>query len=168
VTPEPEVATFPGVVLIDDREKAPYPFTGFRADACQHRLPLVVPTRRQRLASGDHSVLGLERCVAVERKSLADLFNTIGQRREAFHEELRRLNHMPRAAVVVEATWEQVLQSPPPESRLPPKAVFRAVLAWQQTFRGVHWWFLGSRRLSETATDLRLYIYLRRTPRRII
>jgi hypothetical protein len=154
VTPEPEVATFPGVVLIDDREKAPYPFTGFRADACRRRLPLVVPTRRQRLATGDYTLEGFEGRVAVERKGngAADLFNAIGQRREAFHEELRRLDAMPRAAVIVEATWEQILQSPPPESRLPPKAVFRAVLAWQQTFRGVHWWFVASRRLAETVT----------------
>ncbi len=147
-----DTVSFPGVVLIDDREKAPFTFTGFRADADRGRLPLWVPTATRRLASGDYSVQGLERSVAVERKSLADLFGTIGGRRDAFHEELRRLNGLAVAAVVVEASWEQVLHHPPQGSQLPPKAVFRSVLAWQQTFRRVHWWFVGSRRLAEAAT----------------
>src|SRR5262245_43517261 len=124
----------------------PFPFTGFTSDARQGRLLLVVHTRVVRLKRGDYSLAGLEVVVAVVRKGRADLFKTVSQRRAEFEGELRRMNDMRCAAAIVEGTWEMVLGSPPPESQLPPKVVFRSVIAWQQQFPRVHWWFLGSRR----------------------
>jgi DNA excision repair protein ERCC-4 len=147
-----ERITFPGVVLVDRREKAPYPFTGFRAGDRQGRRPLLVPTRKVTLAAGDYSLGGLQGKVAIERKSLEDLFKTVGQDRERFHRELEKLNKLCFAAVVVEADWATILNDPPAESRLPPKVVFRSVIAWQQRFPRVHWWTVAGRRLGETVT----------------
>jgi DNA excision repair protein ERCC-4 len=147
-----DVVEFPGVVLVDCREKAPYPFTGFRADAREDRRPLLVPTRTATLAAGDYSLAGLESAVAVERKSLSDLYRTVGQERKRFERELARLDDLCFAAVIVEADWGTILNSPPAESRLPPKVVFRSVIAWQQRFARVHWWAVPGRRLGEVVT----------------
>lgn len=146
-------AVFPWVVVIDRREKAPYRFTGIVSDVTTgDRLPLAVTTRDEHLPSGDYSLFGCADRVAVERKSLADLYGTIGQHRERFAAELARLDRLAVAAVVVEADWAEVLDRPPPRSLLPPKTVFRSVVAWQQEFPRVHWWFLHGRRLAEVAT----------------
>jgi DNA excision repair protein ERCC-4 len=147
-----QTAPFPGVVVIDRREKAPYPFTGFRTGADQGRRPLVVPTRTVSLLAGDYSLAGFESRVAVERKSLADLYRTVGQGRERFQRELERLNDMTSAFVVIEAGWDTILDSPPAESRLPPKVVLQSVIAWQQRFGRVHWWAVPGRRLGEVVT----------------
>jgi ERCC4-type nuclease len=156
-----EVVTFPGLVLIDHREKAPFAFTGFRADARQGSKALEVPTETAVLPTGDYSLQGFTGRVAVERKSLADLYHTLGQDRERFVEELKRLDRMERSAVVVEADWDAILNRPPANSRLPPKTVFRSILAWQGCFPRVHWWMLPSRRLAEVVTFRLLERFLR-------
>jgi ERCC4-type nuclease len=147
-----EEVLFSRAVLIDHREKAPYSFTGFTTDVRQGNKPLRVLTRLADLPSGDYSLAGLLEEVAVERKSLQDLFYTLGQHRDRFERELTRLSRMTFAAVVVEAEWSTILQRPPEASRLPPKVVFRSVLAWQQEFPNVHWWFTPGRRPAEVVT----------------
>lgn len=142
-------AVFPWVVTIDQREKAPYQFTGIVSDAKDDRLPMAITTRAAHLPTGDYSLFGCESRVAIERKSLADLYGTLGQQRDRFIAELQRLNQLAVAAVVVEADWNEILNSPPPRSHLPPKIVYRSVLAWQQEFPAVHWWFVPGRRLAE-------------------
>jgi hypothetical protein len=142
----------PFVVLIDGREKAPYRFDGLRADARQRRRPLVVRTEWAHLDTGDYTIERWENKIAVERKSLEDLYSTIGGHRERFKDELRRLDDMAVAAVVVEADWSTILESPPVWTRLPPKVIFRSVLSWQQRFPRVHWWFLPDRRRAEITT----------------
>jgi hypothetical protein len=147
-----DVVTFPATVLIDHREKAPFSFTGFRADARDGGAALTVPTGAAILVTGDYSLHGFVDRVAVERKSLADLYHTIGQDRQRFVEELKRLNQLDRAAVVVEADWSAILHHPPPNSRLPPKTVFRSILAWQGHYPRVHWWMMPDRRAAEMVT----------------
>ena len=56
------------------------------------------------------------------------------------------------AAVVVEAEWSEVLGSPPPHTQLTPKTVYRSVIAWQQRYPSIHWWFCADRRLAEVTT----------------
>jgi ERCC4-type nuclease len=147
-----DVATFPVVVLVDTREQMPFHFTGLRADAKDGRRPLVVSTRVATLATGDYSLEGMADRIAVERKSLADLFATLGQDRERFERELTRLAEMTFAAVVVEADWEKILKHPPDFSRLNPKTIFRSVIAWQQRYPRVHWWMGPDRRFAEIVT----------------
>jgi DNA excision repair protein ERCC-4 len=150
--PNPEPLPTPFTILIDTREQLPWAFDGLTADYRDNYRPLDVRTRSGTLLSGDYSVEGLESHVAVERKSLADLFSTIGQGRDRFERELERLQRLEYAAVVVEADWATVLNSPPPHTTLSPKIVFRSVVAWQQRHYRVHWWLMPGRRLAEVTT----------------
>ena len=147
--PPPTAIPSPFTVLIDSREKAPFAFAGLLADARDHHLPILVRSRYQYIPTGDYSIEGHESAIAVERKSLEDLYSTLGQHRERFEAELERLAVMTFAAVVVEADWRTILSEPPSHSRLLPKTVFRSVLAWQQRYTNVHWMCMGGRRLAE-------------------
>jgi ERCC4-type nuclease len=89
----------------------------------------------------------------VERKSAADLFGTLAGGRRRFVRELERLQERCEyAAVVVEADWETLFTTPPEYSRLPPRNVFRSVVAYQQRYPRVHWWFCPGRRFAELTT----------------
>lgn len=142
----------PFTVVIDTREQLPFSFAGIRTDAVQGRLPVAVQTVRYGLTSGDYSLAGFERQVALERKSLADLFSTLGQNRLRFQDELDRLQSYDLAAVVCEQDWEDVLLRPPERSQLRPKTVFRSVVAWQLRYPKVHWWFCPGRDFAEAVT----------------
>lgn len=142
----------PFVVVVDTREQASFSFADLRSDAREGSRPLNVPTVVGTLRSGDYSIRGLEDAVAVERKSMQDLYSTLGQGRERFVRELERLAVMEFAAVVVEADWSAMLSTPPPHSSLNPKTVFRSVLAWQQRYPRVHWWPCPNRRFAEITT----------------
>lgn len=142
----------PFTVLVDQQEGRPYKFRDLRADAREGRRPLRVATRTVHLKTGDYSLEGMEDRVSVERKSLADLYGTLGGARERFERELARLQQMECATVVIEASWPQILLDPPEFSRLNPKTVHRSIIAWQQEFPRVHWWAAGDRRLAEVTT----------------
>lgn len=150
--PKPPDPEFPRTVLIDTREQAPYPFDTIPADREHGGGFWRVRTERLALPSGDYSLDGYAAAVAVERKSLADLYGTVGQGRDRFIRELERLNEMTFAAVVVEAEWSEVLGDPPPFTRLSPRTVYRSVLAWQQRFPRVHWWTCPGRDMAEVTT----------------
>jgi DNA excision repair protein ERCC-4 len=138
-------------VLVDGREKAPYTFQGIHADADKKHGLLAVATEWAHLRTGDYTILGMENLVTVERKSLEDLYSTLGQHRERFEDEHRRMAELASAAVIIEADWATILNDPPERSKLLPKAVFRTALSWMQRY-GVPWMAMGSRRLAEVTT----------------
>lgn len=142
----------PFTILIDSREQLPYSFESVRADAKHDHAKVIVPVRGATLHQGDYAIEGLVDVAAVERKSLADLFNTLGQGRARFVRELERLSMLEVAAVVMEAEWSTILADPPPYSQLVPKTVFRSVMAWMIRFPTVHWIAMPGRRLAEQAT----------------
>ncbi len=131
---------------------APYTFAGIRGDARQKNLSLIIGTRVANLIWGDYSLDGYETKVAVERKSLADLFATIGWRRESFEAEIAALNEYDVATVIIEANWPDILTNPPKHSKLCPKSVTRTILAWSQRYPHVHWLPAGDRRMAEVTT----------------
>jgi ERCC4-type nuclease len=147
-----DVLTVPFTVVIDTREQLPFTFQDLRADAKDGRRLLRVPTACCSLATGDYSLAGLENQLAIERKSLVDLFATLGSRRERFQRELERLATYPFAAVVIEADWATIIRHPPERSRLLPKTVFRSVIAWQLRYPRVHWWTCPNRGFAEVTT----------------
>lgn len=147
--PDPE---FPGVILIDTREQMNYSFDAIPADAGQGGGYWRVRTERLALASGDYSLDGYATRVACERKSLNDLYHTIGSDRDRFIRELQRLAEYEFAAVVVEAEWSEIIDNPPRHSRLDPRTVYRSVLAWQQRFPRVHWLMCPGREFAEVTT----------------
>lgn len=153
-TPPDAPLPAPFAVAVDSREQRPYAFAGILSDARTGRRPLAVATARVGLPSGDYGVVGMEGGVAVERKSLADLFSTLAHGRRRFERELARLDALPFAAVVVEAEWSAVLDPAQHgvRSRLDPKAVYRSVIAWQQRYTRCHWWMCIDRRHAEVTT----------------
>jgi DNA excision repair protein ERCC-4 len=151
--------TAPFTVLIDGREKAPYRFTGIDSDARDGRRKIIVPTKWAHLKSGDYTVDGLQDIIAVERKSLKDLYGTLGQDRARFQAEHERMAKMQRAVVVIEASWFEIINMPPSfdyagemlQSKLPPKTVFRTALSWHVRY-GVPWIVAEDRRFAEIYT----------------
>lgn len=141
----------PFTLIIDRREKHPYRFLGLRADAKFKNVPLAIPTAFGFLKSGDYSILGFEDRVAIERKSVVDLYSTLGQHRDRFQREHERMAALDFAAVVIEGSWDRVLNHPPEWSRLLPKTVYRTALAWQIRY-GVHWIPCEDRRMGEVTT----------------
>lgn len=156
-TPKPDPFTpveYPAIVAIDTREQLPFAFTDLRADADQDNRPLQIHTVRATLKQGDYSLVGHEHAIALERKSIDDLYGTIGggDRRERFVRELERLAGYLVAGVIVEASWHEILTEPPPHTQVKPKTIYRSILAWSQRYPRIHWWMMGTRRLAEVTT----------------
>jgi len=145
----------PFTILIDQREGCPYGFTGLHADADQHNRPIYVPTRFCTLTTGDYTISGLEDRVCVERKSLSDLYSTLGQGRSRFEREHERMAEIVAAGglavVVVESDWRTITLQPPENSHLLPKTVMRTWLSWRRKY-GVEWIPAGDRRFAEITT----------------
>jgi DNA excision repair protein ERCC-4 len=150
--PAADQPAFPCMVIIDQQEKLPYSFAHIKADASQGEGFVAVRTEVGHLKTGDYSLAGYEHRVACERKSMQDLFGTIGQGRERFERELVRLNGMQFACVVVEAEWSEIFADPPRHSQLSPRTVWRSYLAWEQRYVNVKWKFLPGREFAEVAT----------------
>jgi ERCC4-type nuclease len=125
---------------------------GLHTTVGKSREPLEVCTRVAHLATGDYSILGLTDRVAVERKSLEDLFGTLGRGRDRFRDEFERLAEMDVAGVVIEASLSDIIKRPPEHSRVSPRAVVATVISWSQRWPSIHWWFADSRRLGEIFT----------------
>lgn len=181
---------FPAAIVIDTREQLPFSFAAIPADKEHGGGTWQVTTERRTLPSGDYSLAGFETRVAVERKSVSDLFGTISQGRDRFVRELERLAEYDYAAVVIEGDWQAITASyppamldlrehlaaaarsgdesqpwqewlqaliettpgPPARSQLPPRIVYRSVLAWQQRYPRVHWWPCPDRDFAEVTT----------------
>lgn len=143
------------VIVVDTREQAPYDFGRVPAREADGGGTVVIGTAREGLATGDYSIRGLEDQVAVERKTLEDLYGTLGKGRQRFVREFERLAELDHAAVVVEATWQEVCR--PAEfrarwhSELDPRSAWGTIFAWSQRYPVV-WWLMGSRRMGEIAT----------------
>lgn len=125
----------PFTVVIDTREQLPWGFRNFKCDSPKQDLPLIVNTIRKTLKTGDYSIEGMESGITIERKSLSDLYSTISQGRERFIAEFERMCEFEFAALVIEADWSMICSKPPKESKLHPKSVFRALIAWSQRYK---------------------------------
>ena len=156
---EATITICPFMIVIDNREKAPYSFTElppkkkYSKSRKNATTTLHVPTETRYLPTGDYSIDGLETRFALERKSLEDLYSTIGQHRERFENELERLNNLDFAAVIIEATqreiWAPSRHRPDWRSRLDPRSVEGSIVAWSIRYPRVHWWAVGGRREGE-------------------
>jgi hypothetical protein len=148
----------PFTILVDSQEKGPFRFDNIRArsfvDARQRIYTPSVEWKYLGVGMGDYSIAGFEGRIAIERKALEDAHGTLlgwKQRRDRFKRELANLADMETAAVVVEASLDDVLAQAPEwgkktaaENRL---ALLGTILAWQQEYR-VPWHFCGSKELA--------------------
>lgn len=145
----------PFTIIFDQREGIPYGFTNLHADADQQSRPLAVEVVKGHLETGDYSIVGLERLLCVERKSVADLYGTLGGGRARFEAEHERMAAMTAAGgfacVVIEASLRETLLQPPDSSRLSSKTVDRTRLSWMQRYH-VPWLFEDGRRRAEVTT----------------
>jgi ERCC4-type nuclease len=157
-----EVPKAPFVVVVDSREQAPYRFTEIERDRFDGGGILMIPLQTGRaLPSGDYSIVGYESRMAVERKSLVDLFGSVGRERKRFEAEIERLNEFEFAAVVVEDEIGNMILHPPPQSQLSPKTITRTIQSWSIRYPMVHWFFLPGRRAAEVWTFRLLEMYWR-------
>jgi len=115
---KPEALT----ILIDTREQKPAVLK-LSNDGRE------LSSRRCLLYSGDYSVKGLERQVAIERKSLPDLMGCIGRDRDRFERELVRLRGIPTRAIVVEAEWQDIEEGNY-RSKVDPNAAIGSLMGW--------------------------------------
>jgi hypothetical protein len=163
-----DIAYCPFEIVVDSNEGAPFSFLGMKTPEAEGKKPLVVRIVRKALWNtavrtvitkrgtfniglADYSIEGMEGLVQIERKSIADLFGTLGGRREKFEAEIKRLHEDCQfAAVVVEGGWDQVIlwrgNGPSPQS------VVGTIIAWMQRYRNVHWLLLPSRSAAERVT----------------
>ena len=111
----------PFTIAIDNREQQPYSFGLATVEPLGYSSVRTITTY---LPTGDYSIVGLEGRFAVERKSLEDLYATLGQGRSRFEAEFQRLNAMDFAAIVIEAdlrdVWRPADARPGWKSRLRP------------------------------------------------
>ena len=122
-------------IVIDKREKQPYPFEGAAVIF---------------LKTGDYSIAGYEDRVCVERKRVAEMFACAGRNRARFERELVRMSKMDYAAIVIEGDMRNLLERDD-YSKVSPKAVINSVISWSVQ-HNVNVWLAGNRTLGRAAT----------------
>jgi len=88
------------VVIVDTREQLPFDFAGLKN--------WIEGTVKRKLDVGDYSIMGMERVLRIERKSLTDLISTLMQHRKSFFRQCRDLAQFRHCALLIEATYEDV------------------------------------------------------------
>lgn len=140
-------------IRVDTREQDPFTFASVNMPV----LPFTVV--RGTLRTGDYAddarvdLPPAEQAV-VERKSLADLYGTMSRGRERFERECERLAEFGHAALVIEATWAEILNPNaflPHATQMNPKSVAAGLIAYSQRY-GVHIWDCPGRRFAEQVT----------------
>ena len=137
------------VLLVDSREKTPYTFGPFQK--------WFAGIERRALRVGDYSIEGLEDRIAVERKTVEDLFNSCSplSSREAFVRACARLGRLEFAALVIEGSLEDILEGFTC-SNMHPNAVLGTLEALAVRW-GIQPWFAGTPDLAEELTACLLH-----------
>lgn len=158
----------PWTAVIDTNEGAPYDFRGFQCTVKGKKVPIIVRTVQKPLYAmgkktytvgkreitrglADYSIDGMEDRIQIERKSLSDLYSTLGDDWDYFEAELMRLNECEYAAVMVEAGWGAIARGVE-TSQMNPASVTGAIMAWSVRYPRVHWWYPQTRDWAERVT----------------
>lgn len=137
-------------IVIDTREQNPF---GFSGDPYRNT---VVETRA--LETGDYSISGLERHVAVERKSLQDLVGCLGKGRDRFKRELVRARALDAFCVIVEGPLVEIAEGRY-RGELNPHSACQSISSFTANL-GIPFMFAGTRNLAEYMTWSFLHQYL--------
>lgn len=135
------------IIAADNREQLAYSFQGY--DCTVEAATLNV---------GDYSITGFTDKIAVERKSLDDLLGCLTSGRERFEKELARARSLDRFCVIVEASFEDLVNGLY-RSQMKPHSACQSVIAWQIRY-GTPFVFAGSRKAGEYYTHSFLSKYL--------
>ncbi len=108
-------------IIRDTREQLPYSFAG--------KIPYV----DKGLKSGDYSIVGFEDKFVVERKSMADLYSTLGSQdgRRRFNNMLDRIKGYDFKALVIEGSEEEVLTPQLSYSNIHPNSVYGSLVSFE-------------------------------------
>ena len=121
----------PFTIVEDSREQTPLDFSPFEAQG--------VSVVRKKLRTGDYSVLGMERGIIIERKSLADCVSSLTHGRERLTRELYdRAIFAPVRHFVVEASWYQLSQPYEFAPGANPESIVNSLFAFMQPPLSVH------------------------------
>lgn len=104
-------------ILIDTREQLPLVFEN-------------LPSERATLATGDYAIRGLEHDFCIERKSIADLVQSVTHERERFGRELTRMRGYAFRRLLIVGTVDRI-ETHAYQSRAEPKAVIASVTAFE-------------------------------------
>ena len=110
-------------IVIDSQEHMGYKFERFNN--------WFSGTIRKRLPVGDYTLQGMEEEMAIERKTLPDLVNSIIQDREDFIEKCERLSRFRKKCVVIEGSLSSI-KTPYEDSQAHPNAVLGSLVAGQE------------------------------------
>lgn len=141
-------------VVVDQREQLPFALDPLK-------------TIRGTLPTADYTVSGLERYIAIERKSVQDLISCIprdpeGQSR--FQREIQRLLAYETRAIVVEGSWSQI-ELKQYRGDVHPNAAIGAIMGWIAD--GIPVLFCGDRARAQQFTARLLFIAARRRWRQL-
>ena len=134
------------VFVIDSREQLPYTFPG--------RLNEVVC-----LKNGDYSIKGYEHLIAIERKSIGDLIQSICQERERFERELERSMKLDFFAIVAECSLGFIAKGRY-ASNMKPAAAIQSIITFQVRY-GAQIVYADNRKYAERYTESLLIKYAR-------
>lgn len=137
------------VIVQDSRERLPFSFLSAGAD---------ITVEVGKLEVGDYSLRGLQNKIAVERKSLADLVQSISRERERFFKELTRAQGLESFCIVVESSWMDLSEGKY-RSNMDAGAAAASVVSIMSRMH-IPVFFAGSRELAElfTASFLRQFL----------
>jgi ERCC4-type nuclease len=136
-------------VIIDSREQRPYSFTAWPE----------VEVFQGTLQTGDYSLVGLTDRVALERKTLDDLTQTLTAGRERFAAECQRGRGLDLFGLVIEASLDDILGHRY-QSRVAPQSLVQTLAAWSVRY-GFSVWFSSNRQGGELMVYSLLQKYLR-------
>ena len=112
-------------IIVDTREQSGYFFETFEDVIVHH----------EGLRTGDYSLVGCSdpeihgQTICIERKSLADLFGTMGNGRNRFLGEIGRMLRFDFSAIVIEGTFKDIMDNPPQMSSMRPNAVIGSLVS---------------------------------------
>ena len=140
-------------IIIDTREQNPLVFS--------------FPCERGTLVTGDYSIKGLERYVAIERKSADDLISSLKDKsRDRFERELSRGRGLDYFCLVVECDLSS-LANGNYSSEMNPKSVIQSLLAFSVRYN-LPIFFCPDRKYAAKVTESLLMKYASEIKKRVV
>ena len=135
-------------IVIDTREKRPLKF---------NKAKTVSGT----LGEGDYSLLGHEKEISIERKSLSDLLGSLGNSRKRFFQEILRLEKYSFAAIVVETDLSTIKKGNWVYGGIHPNSVIGSLQAISVRY-GIQVFFCGNPKLTANYVEGLLFHYYKK------
>lgn len=118
------------ILLQDTREQKPL----FKP--CDHIIA-------RGLKTGDYSILGFEEALTVERKSIPDLFGSLGKGRDNFEKRIVRMKAMTWAAILIEGSEKRTMRKQA-YSKMNVNQIYHALSSYE--VGGIHIYFAENKR----------------------